>query len=117
MAAFGDADLVITPDVGYSRTIVYKINNVAIDWTLYTVQSQARDLDGTLKFDFTPFLQVLSTDSTVLVMMIPPSIVNSVPHETKWDLVAALKSDSTMRFRTPQPVGRVLVLPRVTRYV
>jgi hypothetical protein len=114
MGLYGDADLVMTRDVPYTRTLVYKINDVPIDWTLYTVTAQVRDREEALWFDFTPYLAVNPGDHTQLVLSVPRDQVQNILHDTKWDLVAVLKSDTTQSFRTPQPAGRVLVQRGVT---
>lgn len=113
MGLYGDADLVMTRDVGYSRTLQYLLNGSPIDWTLYTIKSEIRDRDDTLLFTLTPYFSPLSTDHTTLNLQIPAAIVKTVPHDTKWDLLATRISDGTV-IRTPSPPGRVLVLPGVT---
>lgn len=114
MGLFGDADLVMTAGVPYTRTLQYAINNVNIDWTLYTLKSEVRDRDNNLLFTLTTYLVPLSTDHTSLVLTLTAAQVNLLPREAKWDLVATLISNPASVLRTPQPPGRVLVLPGVT---
>jgi hypothetical protein len=117
MGLYGDADLVVTADVGYTRTLVYQINSVAVDWTLYTIKSSVRDRYNALLFDLTPFMTVNSADHTQLLINIGAAYVYALPREAKWDLLATLKTDATVVFRTPTPAGRVLLLPGVTSRV
>jgi hypothetical protein len=118
MGLYGDADLVMTRDVTYTRTLQYlvQVGTVAtpIDWSLYTVTSQVRDRFGNVVFDLTPYFAPLSSDHTKLVLSVPKAVVQTITHDTKWDLVATLISDPTQAFRTPVPPGRVLVLAGVT---
>ena len=118
MGLYGDADLVMTRDVPYTRTLEYTIDvagvKTAIDWTLYTVTSQIRDYYGAVWFDLSPYFAVNPSKHTELVLSVPRAITQQILHDTRWDLVAVKISDTTQSFRTPEPPGRVLVLPGVT---
>lgn len=117
MGLFGDADLVMTRDEQYVRTLKYKLVDTDltyIDWTAYSVTSQVRDRSGALWFDLSPFFAVNPADHTELVLTIPRQQVQTILHDTKWDLVAVKIADTTQAFRTPKPPGRVLVQPGIT---
>ena len=117
MGQYGDADLVVNRDVPYTRTLQYNNGTASVDWSLYNIKANARDRDGTLVFDLTPFFAVLSSDPTKLVLTIPAAFTYSLPREAKWDLLATLKTDATQTFRTPIPAGRLLLLDGPTHLV
>lgn len=118
MGLYGDADLVMTRDVTYTRTLQYLVLvgavSTPIDWSLYTIKSTAVDRLKTTFFDLSPYFAVLSSDHTKLVLTVPKAIVQAIPHDAKWDLVATLISDPTQVIRTPAPPGRLLVLDGIT---
>lgn len=114
MAIYGDADLVFTADVAYTRTLRYAINAVNISWLNYTWLSQVRTPDGVLMFDLTTFLVPAAADPTALVLTIAANLVFLMPKDARWDILATSIATPTTQFRTPQPSGRVLVLPGVS---
>lgn len=114
MGLYGDADLVMTRDVTYTRTMQYKINTTLISWASYELIAQARDVYGSLVFDLTPYLSIAVGDPTKLVLTIPKATVQQIPNDVVWDIVATLLSDETMGFRTPNPPGRILINLGVT---
>ena len=114
MGLYGDADLVATVGVPYTRTFQYQIGTVFITWANYNILSQARDRDGTLLFLLDPFMAPLGTDATSLVLTIPASMTYALPKEGKWDILAVHKTNGSA-FRTPTPAGRVILLPGISR--
>lgn len=117
MGLYGDADLVVTKDVSYTRTVKYAINSVFINWNLYNVKAEARDRWNSLVFDLSPFFSVSGGDNTVLVFSIAADFTYALPQEARWDILATLKTDAAQGFRTPQPSGRVLLLRGITSRV
>ena len=114
MGTYGDADLVVTAGVTYTRTFQYKNLTVPIDWSLYTIKSEVRDRLGTILLNLAPFMVVNTLDHTTLVLTIAAATTYLVPQDAKWDMLATLITDPTVNFRTPIPSGRVLLIPGVT---
>ena len=81
MGTYGDADLVVTAGVTYTRTFQYKNVTVPIDWSLYTIKSEVRDRLGTILLNLAPFMVVNPVDRTTLVLTIAAATTYLVPQD------------------------------------
>lgn len=110
MGLYGDADLVLTQDVPYTRSLQYLVNATAINWSLYTRAIRLVNYAGAVVGDLSAYATPRTGATTFLDLVIPRAAISTFWHDSRWDLVAVLNSDPTQSFRTPQPAGRVIVL-------
>lgn len=116
MAKFGVNDLVMTADLPYTHEFTYPRDDQDISWADYEVHLQMRDrVTGDLLIELTAFLAVDPDDPTKLVLDIDATFTRHLAHEGRWDILAIGPEDENLSFRTPQPPGRIIVLPGVTQ--